>query len=211
MTTESTPNPHVPLTPEEKKARQARKKSEKEARKAAAKKRLSKRPSSKTFIGEHKWLGGAVDPKTGDIFGIPSHAISIICISPPKDESEPIQGDDSNTRAQISTVPLPNEYKDCKFKWLRGIVHEGYLYGIPAWSTHGVLKVRLEPKSRHTRGPRVKVLPLPKDASFYQTREELKEGDVIQRGKYEYSGVDRSRWMWHGGQIAKSLDGEEAM
>ena len=195
-----TPAPDSSVTSEElKRRKKAEKKAQKEARKEAARERLSKRPSGNTFLGKHKWLGGAVDPKTGNIYGIPSHAIEIICIAAPE------KGSDCE-KAQISTIPLPNEYKEGNFKWLRGIIHEGYLYGIPAWSTYGILKVRLEPRSRVTRGPRVKLLPLPKEVAYYQTKEETDE--VIQRGRVRYSNVDRGRWMWHGGTIGHSHDGD---
>jgi hypothetical protein len=196
--TEDTQQLNSSLTLEQRKAKQEKKRAIKEAKKLASIERLSKRPSSNTFSGEHKWLGGAIDPKTGNIYGIPSHAIEIICISPPSTGSK--------EQAEVSTIPLPNQYKQGNFKWLRGIIHDGYLYGIPAWSTHGVLKVRLEPKSRHTRGPRVKLLPLPQTAEFYQTKEPTEE--LIQRGKVKYSNVDRGRWMWHGGSLQKSHDGD---
>jgi len=197
------PAPNSSLEPAELKRRKAEKKAEKESRKAAAQDRLSQRPSGNTFPGKHKWLGGAVDPQTGIIYGIPSHAIEIICITPPEKGSDA----KAKAKAQISKIPLPNEYKEGNFKWLRGIIHEGYLYGIPAWSMHGVLKVRLEPRSRTTRGQRVKLLPLPKGPAYYQTIEETKE-IKIKRGQVKYSNVDRGRWMWHGGCVGKSHDGD---
>jgi hypothetical protein len=195
-------SPNCSLTTEERKARKTEKKLQKEARRSAALARLAKRPSGNTFVGQHKWLGGAVDSKTGTIYGIPSHANSVICISPPDLGS-------NDTVAKISTIPLPTEYREGKFKWLRGIIHQGYLYGIPAWSTQGVLKVRLEPKSRHTRGPRVKVLPLPRGAEFYQTEKEgLNMLTECGRVKCIHRSVDRGRWMWHGGAIGKSFNGD---
>jgi len=146
-------------------------------------------------------LGGAVDPKTGNIYSIPSHAIEILCISPPSEKSS------EKAKAELSTIPLPNEYKEGNFKWLRGIIYDDHLYGIPAWSTHGILKVRLPPTaSKENRGPRVKLLPLPKPAASYQTKETTEE--TIQRGKIKYSNVDRGRWMWHGGTVGKSHDGD---
>ena len=39
--------------------------------------------SKNTFLGKHKWLGGAIDPQTGKIYGIPAHSYQIICITPP--------------------------------------------------------------------------------------------------------------------------------
>lgn len=190
--------PNSSLTPEERKAKQAEKKRLKEERKKASFERLSKRPPANTFPGEHKWLGGAVDPETGNIYGIPSHAVNIICITP----SSP----GGNEKAEISTISIPNQYKEGSFKWLRGIIYDKHLYGIPAWSTHGVLKVRLAPKSRQTRGPRVKLLPLPKSAEYYLTEESSEQ--KIERGKVNYTNIDRGRWMWHGGTVGKSHDGD---
>jgi hypothetical protein len=189
--------------------------SEKEAQKEAKKKlrreaklkaierrqdRLAKRPPPNTFIGKHKWLGGAVDPKTGYIYGVPSHAIEIIEIRPPTEIGE---------KAKINTIPLPNQYKEGKFKWLRGVIFDGHLYAIPSWSTHGVLKVRLTEESRFTKGPRVKVLPLPNPPEYYETIVETNE--KIVRGQFEYTSVDRGRWMWHGGQIAIDQNGDPAL
>ena len=106
------------------------------------------------FPGRHKWLGGAVDEFDGCIYGIPSHATETICLSPPHlpspysengfipdpDESE-VSGE-----YQVRTIPLPPESvlplcqaNGGRFKWLRGVVCDGYLYGIPAWATAGVL------------------------------------------------------------------------
>lgn len=192
-------------TIEEKEARKLAIKEQKKELKAVKlarrNERLSKRPLPTTFVGQHKWLGGAVDPITGKIYGIPSHAIDIICITPPS------QGEDAAT---ISTIPLPNEYKVGHFKWLRGIIHDGYLYGIPAWSTHGVLMVRLQEKSKTTRGPRVKLLPLPRPASHYQTSRGDDEA-TKQRGNDAHSNVDRGRWMWHGGQVGVTSQGNAAI
>ncbi len=207
---------------EKAKAREARKlakKAEKAAQIQRRKLRLEQKvPSSNTFPGLHKWLGGAVDNETGKIYGIPSHAIDVICISTYEQEQE----------VKISTIPLPNEYKVGKFKWLRGIIHDGYLYGIPAWSTHGVLKVRLQEKHKHkdkhkrTRGPRVKLLPLPYPHEYYRGQEnqdhsqdmnEYEENGSNQKfgkGRHQgkYSKMDRGRWMWHGGAIGQSHNGE---
>lgn len=138
-------------------------------------------PPGTAFVGKHKWLGGAVDPATGTIYGIPSHAHQIICITPSTPKAP----------AKISTIPLPNEHHQGHFKWLRGVVHDGCLYGIPAWSTKGVLKVHLKTKE-------VSVLPLPKDSTHYESQPIPGE-------------VDRGRWMWHGGAIAKSSKGEAAI
>lgn len=156
------------------------------ARRAA---RLSSRPSPlTTFPGQHKWLGGAVDPETGYIYGIPSHYHEIICVKPPSSPEETVE---------ISTIGLPNEHKEGSFKWLRGIIHEGYLYGIPAWNTSGVLQLRLRPRKRGETKRKVQILPLPNPPEDYERQETI--GDA--------GDVDRARWMWHGGAIGESPTG----
>lgn len=147
-------------------------------------------PPETTFLGEHKWLGGAVDPDTGKIYGIPSHSHKVICITPSS----------SDRPAKIATIGLPAEYQRGKFKWLRGVVHEGCLYGIPAWSTKGVLKVKLDTRE-------VSVLPLPRDISNYQPMD-ISHYQSDPNGDEGDAGVDRGRWMWHGGAIGWSSEGD---
>lgn len=155
-----------------------------------------------TFLGKHKWLGGAVDPKTGKIYGIPAHSYQIICITPNKDGSK-------DNRGEISTIPLPNEYQEGKYKWLRGLVYDGYLYGIPAWSIKGILKVKLHEASNSSTHD-VKVLPLPHEPSYYrpkisycEQKKQIRGGRENGESKRKFSNVDRGRWMWHGGAVGK--------
>ena len=88
--------------------------------------------------------------------------------------------DATTSTPTIELIPLPNHHEpkinEGKFKWLRGIITDGHLYGIPAWSNHGVLKVRLREddeecgddtseENRRIMGgssSRVTLLPLPK-------------------------------------------------
>ena len=84
--------------------RRERKRSKKEAARQRRLDRIAKNggPPETTFVGKHKWLGGAVDPSTGKIYGIPSHSHQIICITP-SSSSE----DNNNTppaAASISTT-----------------------------------------------------------------------------------------------------------
>ena len=130
-----------------------------------------------------------MDPTTGFIYGIPSHFHEVICIQPPSTSEETVK---------ISTIALPNEVKEGSFKWLRGIIHEGYLYGIPAWSTSGVLQVRLRPRRRGETKRKVQILPLPHSPEHYEMQETESRGDA---------GVDRARWMWHGAAIGQSPTG----
>ena len=160
-----------------------------------------------TFRGKHKWLGGAVDPKTGKIYGIPSHSYQIICITPSS----------STSKAEISTIPLPNEYQEGHYKWLRGLIHNGYLYGIPAWNVKGILKVNLHPPSKGNIRNNIQVLPLPHSPCYYMTnpvehKEENEKNShnesVTSRNHSRFSNIDRGRWMWHGGTVGKCSDNE---
>ena len=119
------------------------------------------------FPGRHEYLGGAMDDRDGCIYGIPSHARSIVCLHPSKDGY------------QIKTVPLPSDGAGGKFKWLRGILAHGYLYGIPAWAD-SVLQVDIDAlwgRRKDRGGDIVKLIPLP--ATF-------KAG---------------ATWQWHGAAL----------
>ena len=164
-----------------------------------------------TFLGQHKWLGGAVDPQTGKIYGIPAHSYQIICITPPSSTSK-----DHQKLGKISTIPLPNEFQEGKYKWLRGLVYDGYLYGIPAWSVKGILKVKLHPNAESTTND-VKVLPLPHDPDYYRPKKSYCEQKKIDQSAYEnqsnehgrnrkFINVDRGRWMWHGGAVGGAAE-----
>lgn len=182
-------------------------------RKAAAiarrNERISKQPPANYFIGKHKWLGGAVDPETGIIYGVPSNSIEVICIHPPppvgRTELDEMDGNVDKPSAFISTIQLPNEYKEGYFKWLRGIITNGFLYGIPAWSTNGVLKVRLQKKGK---GPRVRLLPLPNPPPPLD--EKLNKKSTIRRANdrdqhnVNPSAVRRDKWMWHGAGLSQT-------
>lgn len=168
-------------------ARRERKRAKKDEARRRRLERIAKNggPPETAFLGKHKWLGGAVDAATGNIYGIPSHSHQIICISPSTPESE----------AMVSTIPLPNEYQQGHFKWLRGLVHGGCLYGIPAWNTKGVLKMRLDTKE-------VRVLPLPREKSCYDS------GSIPLNERS--TDVDRGRWMWHGGAVGRASEEDGA-
>ena len=199
------------------------KKQARQERKIRRKEKISNTPCN-TFLGKHKWLGGAVDPNSGKIYGIPAHSYQIICITP----SNP----SLNEEAEISTIPLPNEYQQGQYKWLRGLIHDNYLYGIPAWNTKGILKVSLDPSlsgsGSANKNNRVKVLPLPRDFCYYRnskatildnsndvddtkdttssstTTTNHNDIDVVQDNhRHKFMSIDRGRWMWHGGTIGK--------
>ncbi|KAL7550333.1 hypothetical protein ACHAWF_013591 [Thalassiosira exigua] len=175
--------------PPEVSERRVRKRSKKDAARRRRAERIARNggPPETTFLGRHKWLGGAVDPATGKIYGVPSHSHQVICVTPSSDSSP----------ARVSTIALPNEYHEGHFKWLRGTVHDGVLYGIPAWSTKGVLRVDLKREE-------ATVLPLPRDPSCYRS-------DPIPWQEHREAGVDRGRWMWHGGAVGTAGDGTKAI
>ena len=207
---------------------QMKMKIKKQAKKQAKQQRIIRRQEKNskhnpltTFFGKHKWLGGAVDPMTGIIYGIPAHSYQIICITP---------SSSNNPKGKISTIPLPNEYQEGHYKWLRGLIYDGYLYGIPAWNVKGILKVAIHPSissSSSCSSSRVKVLPLPREPCYYRTfgNTNINNDDNDSDGKDEdgenekditkeserytkHSNIDRGRWMWHGGTVGvtKSSD-----
>ena len=182
--------------------RRERKRSKKEAARQRRLDRIAKNggPPETTFVGKHKWLGGAVDPSTGKIYGIPSHSHQIICITPSSSE------DTGRPAASISTIPLPNEYHEGHYKWLRGIIYNHNLYGIPAWSTKGVLKLDLQTHN-------VSILPLPNSPMHYQSNDKPIPTKKEQRSTTAGNpmSIDRGRWMWHGGAIGYNSKNEAAI
>jgi hypothetical protein len=197
------------------------KKEQKEKRILEHQKRVAIENPHTTFHGKHKWLGGAIDPETGKIYGIPSHSYKIICITPSGTKTDTKTGISTEEAAQISTIPLPNEYQKGHFKWLRGLVHNGYLYGIPAWNVKGVLKVRLNP-SLKGKGKRIQVLPLPHDPCYYISKNKNDDDDKINDNdnvttaesksdnNNDQKSIDRGRWMWHGGAVGNINDETKA-
>ncbi|KAI2509111.1 hypothetical protein MHU86_5359 [Fragilaria crotonensis] len=95
------------------------------------------------FPGVHKYLGGAKDERDGCIYGIPSHARSVICLYPTRESKTATTNNEEEVRYKIRLEPLPEHAANGQFKWLRGIIAHGYLYGIPAWA-NTVLQVDID-------------------------------------------------------------------
>lgn len=123
------------------------------------------------LLGKRKWLGGAVDPQSGIIYGIPAHADGILTIQPPSME-------ESGEAAKQRIIPLPFTQTGTKFKWLRGVILHNTLYGIPSWCNHGILKVDLQERV-------VSILRLP-----FSPEERRRTNPLM------LSHI--TRWMWHG-------------
>jgi hypothetical protein len=126
---------------------------------------------NRDLFGKRKWLGGAVHPQSGIIYGIPAHADGILTIQPPSSEK-------SDEVAEQRIIPLPFAQTGTKFKWLRGIILRNTLYGIPSWCNYGILKVDLQDSD-------VSILPLP------FSPEERRRTDPLVLSHI-------TRWMWHG-------------
>ena len=151
-----------------------------------------------TFKGKHKWLGGAVNPVDGSIFGIPSNADSVIRI---------FNNGNDEDHVNVERIKLPESMRVGRYKWLRGIIAHDHLYGIPAWSNAGVLKVPIvsssssrdcDATSVHVGTPTV--LPLPNT--------KMVEGDLNVQGKEnslndEQEMIRKDRWMWHGAALSE--------
>jgi DNA-binding beta-propeller fold protein YncE len=138
--------------------------------------------------GKHKWLGGAVD-SYGCIWGIPSNAPDVICLAPSSDSGE----------YQVHKIPLSPEISKGKFKWLRGIICDGYLYGIPAWSNAGILRVDIDSYWKRRQIPRsddiVQILTLPEYYNFLNIATKTVDQNID--GEYP------TRWLWHGAALNK--------
>jgi hypothetical protein len=117
--------------------------------------------------GSHKHLGGAYDPTDGCIYGVPANSKSVMCL----------YMDPAANRYRMKHIPLPPQVSGTKFKWLRGIFADGYLWAIPSWAD-SVLCV---------------------DVDGYWGRREL-QGDVVQL--IDLPKQHRlSTWQWHGAGI----------
>eukprot|EP00977_Amphora_coffeiformis_P009192 scaffold2094_cov146-Amphora_coffeaeformis.AAC.4 len=142
----------------------------------AAKQYVPSNPDSKCLMPTtHKHLGGAYDPTDGVIYGVPANSRAVLCLKPVYDDAKQKVVD-----YQMETIPIPAWIADTKMKWLRGIVHGGYLWAIPSWAS-AVLCVDLD--AYHGRRPAdgdiVKLLPLPAEHP----------DDMI--------------WQWHGAGLNK--------
>ncbi|GMH62725.1 hypothetical protein TrRE_jg6369 [Triparma retinervis] len=86
---------------------------------------------------KHKFLGG-VQLENGDIFAIPSHSDTALCISP------------STSKITRFGGPFNPDYK---FKWLRAIStpSSSHIIGIPCWS-NSILKICTSTKTASTFG-----------------------------------------------------------
>ena len=157
--------------------------------------------SHQLLHGRHKWLGGAYHEPYECVYGIPSHSGHVICLSPSRH-------DDTHHYYDMNFLPLPpsiaapKKDRSHQFKWLRGIVVDEKLFGIPAWFD-GVLAVDIG-KWRRWRedaanidkrivnddrlsGELVDILPLPTDHEDDNT---------------DGRGNNRPmRWMWHGAAL----------
>ncbi|KAL7504022.1 hypothetical protein ACHAXN_001722 [Cyclotella atomus] len=155
-------------------------------------------PVHQILRGRHKWLGGAYHSDDGCVYGIPSHSGHVICLSP---ENGPGSSNDDYT---INFLPLPSAIatpkkdKSHQFKWLRGIIANDTLFGIPAWFD-GVLAVDLaawrrwrEENSECTivtdessSKEIIRILPLP----------------TIHGAEVGNDAVQSNRWKWHGAAL----------
>jgi hypothetical protein len=157
--------------------------------------------------GKHKWLGGAVDHQgDGSVYGIPSHSQHVICLCPPKNNNDGDSTTSDSSSWQVHMLPLPkhtrgksNNGKHHQFKWLRGIIVNETLFGIPSWSQSGVLSVDIGAwrRWREVNSKRiveeelsdkfVNVVPLPQP----DTKEQFAN----------HKSTSSHRWMWHGAAL----------
>lgn len=156
--------------------------------------------------GKHKWLGGAVDSK-GRIYGVPSNAEHVICLSPPNaaDTDTDTDNDTNDTEQQyeMHTIPLPPSIAKGQFKWLRGIIWKDYLYGIPAWSQDGILRVDIASfwKDKDNNSSSNINTTNHDTESLYATAIPLPEGALPNKNT---DSINTNRWLWHGASLNKN-------
>ena len=143
------------------------------------------------FTGRHKWLGGAVDEE-GRIYGVPSNAKEVICLAPSNTS-------DTQEEYKAHFIPLPESIADGQFKWLRGIIWKNYLYGIPAWSNDGVLRVDLGSFwKREESNSGVDSSEADNRNEVFSTVLPLPENSLARSTK---DGNEANRWLWHGAAL----------
>lgn len=151
------------------------------------------------FKGKHKWLGGAINPADGSIFGIPSNVDSVIQIQPGTVTQS------GSADPTVRTIKLPSHMQKGQYKWLRGIVAHDHLYGIPAWSNEGVLKVSLtnhhDDDGNNIGVGTPTVLPIPTDANDSNSQN-IKLCNVGGTEDDDLIEVRTDRWMWHGAALS---------
>lgn len=132
--------------------------------------------------GARKWLGAAtvIDKETKEttFYGVPSHARRVLKVV---------------AKTGLVSVVGP-DLGDRKFKYLRGVTsvdeesEEPTIFALPAWGDN-VLRSDFNREEENE---------VPEIANWM---EELYLRDANDRTKWE------EKWMWHGGQIAKTKDG----
>lgn len=155
----------------------------------------------KLLIGKHKWLGGAISD-SGTIYGIPSHSNYVICLSPSMHNDN-----DDDSSYQINMLRLPSyitnkrdggKHKDHHFKWLRGIISDNNLHGIPAWSKDGVLKVNIGEWSKwREANPSRRIIDGNEELSNKLVTT-IPFPDANDEAREHY------RWAWHGAALNKN-------
>ena len=141
------------------------------------------KPTQHLMPGTHKHLGGAYDPSDGGIYGVPAHSAALLCLRWEEDEkneeAECGGAKDSRGFYRVTCLPLPERVAGQRFKWLRGIFANGYLWAIPSWAD-SVLCVDVDALWKRRELPPgrdiVTLLPLP-------ARHQL------------------TTWQWHGAGI----------
>lgn len=136
--------------------------------------------------GTHKHLGGAYDPASGAIFGIPANGRGILTIS----KAPVSDGNDEMTSYQLGTIPLPEHVAGRQMKWLRGIVCGRYLWAIPAWA-NAVLRVDLQTWREQQQ----------KRNGSSRNDDDQEEGEVVRLIPLPESHPNEMRWQWHGGAL----------
>ena len=163
-------------------------------------------PTRQILKGKHKWLGGAIS-NDGCVYGIPSHSNHVICLEPNHHNNT-----NSNNKTDLDSytthfLPLPSTFtpqndKSHQFKWLRGIITNNTLYGIPAWY-EGVLVVNIQRwKEWRRHHPNETIVQYDNDIDDVQHQDFIKIIPLPEtKVQSNNNNHKKQRWMWHGAAL----------
>jgi len=162
------------------------------------------------FLGKRKWLGGAITTDKTNIYGIPAHAHSVLRIQ----LSKGMTGiDQDHHSVKLDSIPLPSRFQKRRFKWLRGILVGDYLFGIPSWSSAGVLRVNLNSNYLHKLQQHfIEKKELSDDGKIRKAQEDDRVSvlplpvSIIDHDKN--SKPSMNRWLWHGAVLVNNNKSE---
>lgn len=136
--------------------------------------------------GQDLYLGAEV-ARNGKIYCIPGHAPRVMKVDPETDRA-------------VLIGPVMNG----KYKWLRGVLFDNIVYGIPC---HGgtVLKITVSENEKENPGVEeiVEELPIEYEATTYLDKDQMAENTPTESYREVSAEEHRvQKWKYHGGSVS---------